>query len=230
VSSSFNRSSITAHGLDWRRMAVTGGVAAGPGLGGPYGPELKAVFLCETLDDVEFFVGFGQHPLVDVWAVDVTGLAIEPGPDGWVLCREPIPAVRVRLLHADRPPGRRELCSVWLSSVSSRLSVGEMSALAGIAPDDAGEDDSAEIGREPGRRYAWWVLEGSDRYAALAGQAAEVLDRVAVAEAGLARLAAASDETAFRVHAASASWRLDIDAAALLDRIGAEISISVGES
>ena len=71
-------------------MGVTGGIAAGLGRGGPYRPELEVVFLCETLDDVEFFVGFGQHPLVDVWAVDVTGLPIEPGPDGWVLCREPI--------------------------------------------------------------------------------------------------------------------------------------------
>jgi hypothetical protein len=167
---------------------------------------------------------------VVVWAVDVTRLTIEPGPDGWVLCREPIPAKRVRLLHAGRPPERRELCSVWLSFVSSRLSVDEMSALAGIVPDDAGEDDGEEIGREPGRRYAWWVLEGSDRSAALAGQAAELLDRIADAEAGLARLAAASDETSFGVHAESASWRLDIKAAALLDRIGAEIAISVGES
>jgi hypothetical protein len=74
------------------------------------------------------------------------------------------------------------------------------------------------------------VLEGSDRYAALAGQAAELLDRIAAAEAGLARLAAASGETSFGVHAESASWRLDIKAAALLDRIGAEIAISVGES
>jgi hypothetical protein len=230
VSSSENHASIAEHGLDWRRMGVTGGVAAGVGQGGPYRPELEAVFLCETLDDVEFFVGFGQHPLVDVWAVDVTGLTIEPGPDGWVLCREPIPAARVRLLHADRPAEQRELCSVWLSFGSTRLSVDETSALAGIPPDDAGGDDGEEIGRDPGRRYAWWVLEGSDRYAALAGQAAELLDRIAAAEAGLARLAAASDETSFGVHAGSASWRLDIDAAALLDRIGAEIAIAVGES
>ena len=211
-------------------MGVTGGVAAGLGRDGSYRPELEAVFLCETLDDVEFFVGFGRHPLVDVWAVDVTGLPIEPAPDGWVLCREPIPAARVRLLHADRPPEQRELCSVWLSFVSTRLSVDEMSALAGIAPDDAGEDDGEEIGRDAGRRYAWWVLEGSDRYAALAGQAAEVLDRVAAAEAGLAQLAAVCDEVSFGARELSGTWRLDVAAAALLDRIGAEIAISVGES
>jgi hypothetical protein len=184
VSSSENHASIAEHGLDWRRMGVTGGIAVGLGRGGPYRPELEAVFLCETLDDVEFFVSFGQHPLVDVWVVDMTGLPIEPGPDGWVLCREPIPAVRVRLLHADRPPEQRELCSVWLSFVSSRLSA----------------------------------------------EATELLDRIAAAEAGLARLAAASDESSFGVHAGSASWRLDVDAAALLDRIGAEIAIAVGES
>jgi hypothetical protein len=93
-----------------------------------------------------------------------------------------------------------------------------------------GEDDGVEIGPEPGRRHAWWALEGSDRYAALAGQAGEVLDRVAAAEPGLARLPAASDETSFWAHGESASWLVDVDAAALLERIGAEISISVGGS
>lgn len=119
---------------------------------------------------------------------------------------------------------------MWLSFVSGRLSVDAMSTLAGIAPDDAGEDDGEEIRREPGRSYAWWVLEGSDRYAALAGQAVEVLDRVAAAEAGLARLAAVCDEVSFGARARSGTWRLDVESAALLEHLGAAVEISVGES
>ena len=103
-----------------------------------------------------------------------------------------------------------------------------MSALAGMAPDRTGMEDGVEIGRDVGRLYAWWTLEGSDRYAALADQAAEMLDRVAAGEAGLARLSAASDETSFAVYAESAHWQLDVAAAALLERIGANVVISAG--
>jgi hypothetical protein len=126
VSSSLNRSSITAHGLDSRRMAATRGIAAGSGRGGPYRPELEAVFLCETLDMV----------------------------------------------------GAR----------------------------------------------------GSDRYATLAGRVAEVVDRVAAAEAGFARLAAVYDEVSFGARVRSGTWRLDAESAALLERVGAAVEISVGAS
>jgi hypothetical protein len=68
VSSSVNRASIERHGLDWRRMHAAGGIAAGADA--VPAPEMEAVFLCETLDDVEFFVAFGGHPAVDVWEVD----------------------------------------------------------------------------------------------------------------------------------------------------------------
>ena len=55
-----------------------------------YGPEMPAVFLCGTWDDVEFFLAFGAHPLVDVWEVKIEGLVLEDGPDGWLLCRSAI--------------------------------------------------------------------------------------------------------------------------------------------
>jgi len=61
-------------------MTITTGVAAGPGHGRTFRPELDAVFLCDTLDDVEFFVSFGQHPLVDVWEVNGRDLEIVPAP------------------------------------------------------------------------------------------------------------------------------------------------------
>jgi hypothetical protein len=109
VSVSLNRASIAEHGLDWRRMTITTGIASGQLEGRSYRPELEAVFLCESLDDVEFFVGFGRHPLVDVWEVDAPGLPIEPGPDGWVMSRSAIAPGHIRLLHADRTPEPRPL-------------------------------------------------------------------------------------------------------------------------
>ena len=52
--------SIDEHGLDWSRMGATGGVRSrwlhrtGTAF---YGPEMPAVFLCGTWDDVELFRG-----------------------------------------------------------------------------------------------------------------------------------------------------------------------------
>jgi hypothetical protein len=103
ASSSLNRDSIAEHGLDWRRMGATSGIAAHPEspVGGRYQPEAEAIFLSESLQDAEWFAGFGQHPLVDIWEADVAGLRIEDGPDGWLICRDPIPASRLRLIRQD---------------------------------------------------------------------------------------------------------------------------------
>lgn len=81
-------------------MGATGGVATGVAF---RGPEMDAVFLCESLYAAEFFVGFGTHPSVDVWEVDVTGLVLEPGPDGWLIHRQPIPPHRLQLAQKDVP-------------------------------------------------------------------------------------------------------------------------------
>lgn len=98
VTSSLNRASIEEHGLDWRRMGATGGIATGAIV---RGPELDGVFLCEGESDVDFFIEFSTHPTFDVWEADVTGLRLEPGPDGWIVCRAPIPPDRLRLVRAD---------------------------------------------------------------------------------------------------------------------------------
>jgi hypothetical protein len=87
VSPSLNRESIRTHGLDWSLMGATGGIATGPTF---RGPEMEAVFLCASREEADFFVGFGSHPHVDVWQIDVSGLALEPGPDGWMIHRSPI--------------------------------------------------------------------------------------------------------------------------------------------
>ena len=80
VSPSVNRGSIERGGLNWNLMGIAGGIASG------------------------FFTGFGQHPLVDVWEVDVAGVALEDGPDGWLICRSPIPPSRIRLVGRDIRP------------------------------------------------------------------------------------------------------------------------------
>jgi hypothetical protein len=207
-------------------MTITTGIALSPAHGGPLAPELEAVFMCESLDDVEFFVGFGQHPLVDVWEVDARGLRIEPAPDGWVMCREPLGPERVRLLHAGRTPERRELCTATLLFVSERLSVAAMSGAAGVAPDESGREDGEDLGRVPGTPYSWWLIEGGDRYAPLAGQVDEVVGRIAAAEAGFARLATDSDEATFVARGRDAERVLSQRARALLDRIGVSVECS----
>ena len=103
VSPSSNRESIRRHGLDWSLMGVTGGIAAGPVF---RGPEMEAVFLCVSRGEADFFIGFGSHPLVDVWQIDVSGLALEPGPDGWIIHRSPIPPERITLIAEDVAPTR----------------------------------------------------------------------------------------------------------------------------
>ena len=104
VTSTVNRSSIERHGLDWARMGATGGIAAGADAPAAYRrPEMPGIFLCGTRDDVEFFLMFGGHPLVDVWEVRIDGIQLEDGPDGWLLCRTAIPPSRLRLVQSDVP-------------------------------------------------------------------------------------------------------------------------------
>lgn len=99
VSSSANRRSILAHGLDWRHMGQEAGVA------GSRTPELPANFLCTTRADAEFFLQMARGP-ADLWAVDVTGLWLEgdPGADGgaganWLLVAESVAPERLRLIE-----------------------------------------------------------------------------------------------------------------------------------
>ncbi len=202
-------------------MTITTGIASGQLDGRSYGPELEAVFLCESLDDVEFFVGFGQHPLVDVWEVDAPGLSIEPGPDGWVMSRSAIAPGHVRLLHADRTPEPRPLSTATRWFTSTRLMVDEMSALAGIVPDDAGR----EVGEafEDVDPYCWWLIEGRDRYAPLTAQLDELVARIAGAEEGLRRLAGKADEGRFIARQGSCDGVLSPETTALLRRIGVVI-------
>jgi hypothetical protein len=94
-----NRESISQHGLDWSRMGSARGIA------GSNGPELPAIFLCETREEIPFFTGMSRAA-TDVWAVRVDGLWIESGPDGWVIVAGPISAERLRLVELDVPAGQ----------------------------------------------------------------------------------------------------------------------------
>ncbi len=115
-----------------------------------------------------------------------------------VITRMPIRPHRLRLMHADRRPGSRELSTASLVFRSARLTVEEMSALAGIAPDDAGYETGEPIDDlDETPPYSWWLIAGGDRYAPLRPQVEELVARIAAAEAGLTRLAAEADEAAF---------------------------------
>lgn len=96
VTATANRESIEQHGLDWRRMTASCGVA------GSRVPELEAIFLCERREDVSFFTRMARTPS-DIWAVRVDDLWLENGPDGWVIVLQPVPRDRVRLVERAVP-------------------------------------------------------------------------------------------------------------------------------
>lgn len=98
VAAASNRDSILEHGLDWRRMR-------GHGVAGSRGPELDAIFLCESVDEADFFLSMARAPS-DIWAVCVDELVIENGPDGWWIVTQPVPPERLRIARSD-VPGRR---------------------------------------------------------------------------------------------------------------------------
>jgi hypothetical protein len=89
-----NRESLRERGLDWRRMGPAPGIAGSPA------PEVEGVFLTATLDEARFFVRLRPGLAVDVWEVDVPGVTVNEGCDGWWVSRTPIPADQLRLVEA----------------------------------------------------------------------------------------------------------------------------------
>jgi hypothetical protein len=96
-----NRTSIRQHGLDWRRMGAACGIA------GSTRPELPAVFVCADREDVSFFLRMARSSS-DVWCVDVEGLWLESGPNGWWIISQPVPRDRLRLVGQDIPVSAAE--------------------------------------------------------------------------------------------------------------------------
>ena len=106
ASSTQNRQSIEAHGLDWRRMGTALGIA------GSRRPEAPAVFLNESWDEAAWFARMGReggraalHHDVDIWGAIVDEIWIATGPDGWWMTFAPVSADRVRLVSADPETG-----------------------------------------------------------------------------------------------------------------------------
>jgi hypothetical protein len=92
-----NRESVRRHGLDWRRMGAAAGIA------GSTRPELPAVFVCDEIEDISFFLNIARTP-ADVWAIDVAGMWVESGPDGWWIISRPIGPERLTLVQRNVVP------------------------------------------------------------------------------------------------------------------------------
>ncbi len=100
VSSSRNRESIRANGLDWRLMR------ASPGIAGSETPEQEGCFLCEDESEVEWFIRMNNtRGTVDVWAVDgIRRRKLVESPEGHLYLPGIISPDRLTLLRADVPP------------------------------------------------------------------------------------------------------------------------------
>jgi hypothetical protein len=119
VTTAGNRDSIRRYGLDWTLMSRRG-------IAGSAGPELDAIFLCDSLEDAEFFTWMGTSGArLDVWGVRVDGLVVESGPDGWWIVNERIPPERLRLAVSDLVPKPPESTSVVAGWGYVRISRGE---------------------------------------------------------------------------------------------------------
>ena len=103
MSSSRNRESIRAHGLDWRRMGAARGIA------GSSRPEQEGCFLAFDEGEADYFVEMNNTGgPVDVWAVDgVDEETLVTSGEGYEYYPGVIPPGRLRLLREDVPSTRR---------------------------------------------------------------------------------------------------------------------------
>ena len=103
VTSSTNRASVRANGLDWRIMGAASGIA------GSKTPEREGCFLCRGEWEADWFAGLNNTGgPVDVWAVDgIDEDDLLESPEGFLFLPEAIPADRLTLLRTDIPPSRR---------------------------------------------------------------------------------------------------------------------------
>jgi hypothetical protein len=108
ASRSANRESIRRHGLDWRRMGET------PGIAGSDKPEWPGIFLCSTLEDARWFAGMNGPGPADIWSARVDGIWLEGAPDasgggddGWMISPIAIAPQDIELVETEiRPMGR----------------------------------------------------------------------------------------------------------------------------
>ena len=93
VTATENRQSILRHGLDWRQMGTTAGIA-----GSRESWTAGRLLVREPRATDRILTEMSRLP-ADVWAVRVDGLWVESGPDGWIIVSEPVPPERLRLLQ-----------------------------------------------------------------------------------------------------------------------------------
>jgi hypothetical protein len=109
VTEAANRESIRRHGLDWRMMNTT------PGIAGSEVPECAGVFLARNGWEAKWFVEMGRRRgvrAIDVWEVsldldlDLSGDLPPDGPlvdheDGYLYCTQPIPPQHLKLIDPE---------------------------------------------------------------------------------------------------------------------------------
>jgi len=112
VTSSLNRESIERHGLDWRHMGATHGVAGVPGAS--VRSEAPGIFLCQDdWSEVEWFADMAisaGHDSVDVWEVSLPSEAkfVEyDGSPGYEYYPRPIPRNAITLVRSNWSPNPR---------------------------------------------------------------------------------------------------------------------------
>lgn len=67
----------------------------------PGEPDQDGISVTEdSTESARFFANTGGGRQVDIWRVDLRGLRVEPGPDGWWLCREMIGVDRLELVES----------------------------------------------------------------------------------------------------------------------------------
>ena len=101
VSSSRNRDSIKAHGLDWSFMTTSAGIA------GSREPEAEGVFVCLDKFTVDFFVRMNNTGgPVDIWAIDdVDQTHLTDNGSGFTYLPTRIAPKHLTLLDQDLPAG-----------------------------------------------------------------------------------------------------------------------------
>jgi hypothetical protein len=101
VSSTRNRASITAYGLDWSRMGEARGIA------GSSRPEEQGCFICLHEFDVKFFVSMNNSGgPVDVWAIDgIEENELIDAGSGFLYFPGIIPPEKVSLVQKDLEGG-----------------------------------------------------------------------------------------------------------------------------
>jgi hypothetical protein len=102
VTSSRNRESILANGLDWRLMGASCGIA------GSDAPVQAGCFLCIDETEVNWLVRTNNTGgPVDVWEVDGVGAQeFVRSPEGHWYLPTTVPPARLKLVHANVPPAR----------------------------------------------------------------------------------------------------------------------------